>query len=420
MAETLAMNVKRQRGRPRSDDARQRILDAATAIVSNEDLAQLTIEGIAAKAKVSKQTIYRWWTSAADVAEEAMVSRRTRSFAEDDTGELNRDLDAVLGPTLMALGDGQGRFLRALLLGVIDRDSYGTQFHDHIATPLHTALVKAFKRAIERNWPGEPFDADTAGWQVLGSLMFRATMHRDFAEAGYKDSLIASWVCPAAIEHMPVSGAQIASDTQQPSDDRRARGRPRSDTARRAIIDATLAILMDAGNSGLTIEGIAERAQVSKQTIYRWWPTASHIVAEAIQPASAELHPLHDMGTLRADLLQFLEPILASLTPATVPTMRAFLRQALLDRAFAPVFYGQVISPYWDGVSGALERAVARGELRPCVRPDIVTEQIMGAIWLRAIMRQPLLDRAFVDGVVGCWVASWRRSDPEQRARAAP
>ncbi|MFD0331213.1 TetR/AcrR family transcriptional regulator [Streptacidiphilus monticola] len=58
--------------------------------------------------------------------------------------------------------------------------------------------------------------------------------------------------------------------------------RPRSDAAHRAILDAALALAVEHGYTGVTIKGIAERAGVGRQTVYRWWPTRGAVLLEAM------------------------------------------------------------------------------------------------------------------------------------------
>src|SRR5215510_9682095 len=60
-------------------------------------------------------------------------------------------------------------------------------------------------------------------------------------------------------------------------------GRPRSEEAHRAILEATLALLIEVGYSGLTVEGVAQRAGVGKATIYRRWPSKLPLVIEAFR-----------------------------------------------------------------------------------------------------------------------------------------
>jgi AcrR family transcriptional regulator len=56
----------------------------------------------------------------------------------------------------------------------------------------------------------------------------------------------------------------------------------RSETSRRAILDAALQLCAELGYGRLTVEAIAARAGVSKKTIYRWWPSKGAVVLEAV------------------------------------------------------------------------------------------------------------------------------------------
>jgi AcrR family transcriptional regulator len=58
-------------------------------------------------------------------------------------------------------------------------------------------------------------------------------------------------------------------------------GRPRSETARQAVLEAVDDLLVEVGYAGVTMKGIAERAGVGRQTVYRWWSTTAEILLEA-------------------------------------------------------------------------------------------------------------------------------------------
>src|ERR1700722_14755802 len=87
----------------------------------------------------------------------------------------------------------------------------------------------------------------------------------------------------------------------------RSPGRPRSEQSRQAILVATLELVTEVGYAGLTIEGIAARAGVGKQTIYRWWGTKADVLLEAGAVKADVQIPTDDRGSYAADLHAFLE-----------------------------------------------------------------------------------------------------------------
>jgi AcrR family transcriptional regulator len=92
-----------------------------------------------------------------------------------------------------------------------------------------------------------------------------------------------------------------------------APGRPRSETARVAVLRAVDDLLVEIGYSAMTMKGIAERAGVGRMTVYRWWPTKAHILIEACdEDARSELavtahtDPVRTMTDFLAGLAAFL------------------------------------------------------------------------------------------------------------------
>jgi len=100
-------------------------------------------------------------------------------------------------------------------------------------------------------------------------------------------------------------------------------GRPRSEEAHRAILDATLELLAEVGFSAMTVEGVASRAQVGKATIYRRWPSKLPLVVEAFGqlPGFEEV----DTGSLAEDLKKmiraYLQAFNASPLSAILPSL---------------------------------------------------------------------------------------------------
>src|SRR5579871_5389938 len=87
------------------------------------------------------------------------------------------------------------------------------------------------------------------------------------------------------------------------------RGRPRSEKAHKAILDAAAELLLARGLSAVSMDAVAERAGVSKATIYRWWPTKETLALDALYTEWAAAAPApRDTGSLRKDLLALLRP----------------------------------------------------------------------------------------------------------------
>ena len=80
------------RGRPRSERSRRAILDAAAELLTERGYAAITIEGVAARAGVGKTTIYRWWSTKADIYIDLYSELALRIVPPPDTGDYVRDL----------------------------------------------------------------------------------------------------------------------------------------------------------------------------------------------------------------------------------------------------------------------------------------------------------------------------------------
>jgi AcrR family transcriptional regulator len=180
------------------------------------------------------------------------------------------------------------------------------------------------------------------------------------------------------------------------------RGRPRSEESRRAILAAALEIAAASGYAALTIEGIAARAGVGKQTIYRWWPTKADVLLEAAA-AKADLRvPVTDRGSYAADLRAFLTASYKMANDrALADLLRALMAEAQLDEAFGERFRGAFLQRRRDALAVILDRARERGDLPPHPAPAVALDLVFGTIWYRVLATRGRLDKALVDDLVG-------------------
>ncbi|RRR65009.1 TetR/AcrR family transcriptional regulator, partial [Streptomyces sp. RP5T] len=134
--------------------------DAALGLVAEVGYPKTTIEGIAARAGVGKQTIYRWWSSKAEVLMEAFLDLSEQAareagpeepYAIPDTGDLAADLKAVLRLTVDQLKDPRFEApSRALAAEGVVNEQVGRAFVAKLLEPslqLYVDRVRAAQRA---------------------------------------------------------------------------------------------------------------------------------------------------------------------------------------------------------------------------------------------------------------------------------
>jgi AcrR family transcriptional regulator len=194
------------------------------------------------------------------------------------------------------------------------------------------------------------------------------------------------------------------------------RGRPRSERSHRAILDATNRLLDERGFVDLTIEEVAQRAKVSKSTIYRRWPTKGTLVFEAFSADFLGRQPLPDTGSLHGDLLAALRSWI-KVVKGTVRgrTLVGLIAEVQRDSELAEVWRERFIGPVRDHHRLMVDRGLERGEVSPDADPDVILDLLYGAAYHRLLQSHlPLTDR-FAVAVVDTLVTGVH---PEHRAGA--
>lgn len=176
------------------------------------------------------------------------------------------------------------------------------------------------------------------------------------------------------------------------------RGRRRSERSHEAIIAATQELLVERGYPELTIEGIAARAGVGKQTIYRWWPSKAALVLEAYLASSDAVPPPAEGETAHEDvsaLLGWLSAVLAQPTGGHV--IAGLVGDLQHDPDLAAGFHRDVVPARREAMLAALERARERGEIDRDADLELVVDALHGAVFYRLLLSGEPLDTTFAD-----------------------
>jgi len=201
------------------------------------------------------------------------------------------------------------------------------------------------------------------------------------------------------------------------------RGRPRSDSAHHAILEAARALLIEEGFTRLRLEHVAARAGVGKATIYRRWASKVDLALELLMELSAPYLATPDLGDTRAELEAITGNVLRAITDTAFgPVIRALLSQIAGNPALGDPFRATIVRARRDEVARVVALGVSRGDLRSDVDPDIVTELLLGPLYFRLVFGGdleatlvPRLVRSVIEGFgteTSMAPAGWLPEDP--------
>jgi AcrR family transcriptional regulator len=201
------------------------------------------------------------------------------------------------------------------------------------------------------------------------------------------------------------------------TEETRPRGRPRSEKARTAILAAAIDLLLEQGLHAMSMDDVAQRAGVSKATIYRWWPSKELLALDALATAWATPTPdtQRNTGSLRGDLLAGLRTWLRQLKQRPYGRVIAGLvAQAQTDPEFAKLYREHFVQPRRANTRELLRRAIDRGEIPPDTNIDVTLDLLYGPIYHRLLHgHAPLTDR-FAQQVIDTVITGITRTAANQ------
>ena len=182
------------------------------------------------------------------------------------------------------------------------------------------------------------------------------------------------------------------------------RGRPRSDAARRAILDAAAEVAL-AGGAGANVDAIAARAGVSRTTVYKWWPSAAAVLLEGLLERTHDTIEAPPSATTREALDAFLSSLVVLVrdTPAGV-LLRGLIAASVSDPAVGRALINDWITPRRAAIVNLLTEGERRGEVRQGLEHDAIVDALFAPIYYRLMLgHQPLTDSLPGDILAICW-----------------
>lgn len=171
-------------------------------------------------------------------------------------------------------------------------------------------------------------------------------------------------------------------------------GRPRSARADRAILKATIELLVETGYGGMSVEAVAARAQVGKATIYRRWQSKKALVAEALRQLTDDVR-MPDTGSTREDLIALLLDFRRVSSASYIgPMTGRIISAAISNPEFMKIYWENTILPRRTAVSEILLRGQTRGDLRSDLDLELVLDILPGTAVYRILISKHGLEHA--------------------------
>ncbi len=180
----------------------------------------------------------------------------------------------------------------------------------------------------------------------------------------------------------PVAPPGVGPDAGTGSGPGHARrpGRPRSEQADHAIIDAALDLFAESGVEGLCIEAVAARAGVGKSTIYRRWPGKEDLLLDALATLKTPL-PEPSGTSVGDDLVRLLRVMCDDMSDPRRARAAALLHgEGVKYPRLMARFTETVVEPRREVFRSVLRHGIETGELRGDTDIDAALFMMTGAV----------------------------------------
>jgi AcrR family transcriptional regulator len=202
---------------------------------------------------------------------------------------------------------------------------------------------------------------------------------------------------------------------EQPADNHpgpRPPGRPRSKRAHRAILQAANELLEGEGFAAVTMEAIAERAEVSKATVYRWWPNRAAVVMDGFLSTVSSEVPFPHTGHAREDIRLHMRRLTEAFSGRMGPTVAALIAEGQAEPELAEALRSRWLSVRRAEAKEILELGIERGELREGLDLEVAVDILYGPIYYRLLVGHAPLDGDFADALAEHIFAGLGARDP--------
>jgi len=187
------------------------------------------------------------------------------------------------------------------------------------------------------------------------------------------------------------------------------RGRKRSAEVEAAILDATIELLSTQSLREITSDSIAQKAGVSKATIYKWWKNKSQVALDAFLSRISQEVSIPDTGSAERDFAEQLRDVIRFHQSWGGRIFCQFIAEGQSDPEFLALFRSRFMHTRREAVAIMWERGVARGEIDPAWDREIVLDLLYGPLVFRLLAGHAPLNDSEAEALTAVAFAGLRK-----------
>lgn len=170
--------------RPRSAEARSRVLAAASELMASRGVSSLTIDEVATRSGVAKTTIYRHWPERTSLIVDA-VNAQLEHVGTPDTGSLRGDIMAFFTGMIRTDLSGHVGDIMPCLIEAAGRDEEMANLLERIGSPRRRVIETLLERAIARGEVEQKTELDALVGVIVGPILYQKLIRRQTLTTEY-------------------------------------------------------------------------------------------------------------------------------------------------------------------------------------------------------------------------------------------
>ncbi|HKQ81300.1 MAG TPA: TetR/AcrR family transcriptional regulator C-terminal ligand-binding domain-containing protein [Steroidobacteraceae bacterium] len=171
---------------------------------------------------------------------------------------------------------------------------------------------------------------------------------------------------------------------------KKTRGRPRSEQARAAVLQAAYDILVSSGFAAFSIDAVASRAGVARTTIHRWWASKGMLAIESFVEHILTDFDFHISDSASTDFLRLFEDTVTMLAGSYGKVVASIIAEGQRDPDTLNLFVKVYFRPIRLEAIKVVQAGIDSGEFRPQLDPAVLLDAGIGAVYARLLLQQPI------------------------------